>query len=231
MVLVLISNKKYLTGFLTSLDHLRREQFYFFEIQKFSLGSFWGEGLRSFDSRMHVGMTSSEKHLLKTYDRNSAMKQMSMSFLKNYKKEFGGQLLIGKRKGRRPLSTKHPIHLVLRSELSGVFNPGNRSLERLLRKTAEKFHIKIYDFALNWSHIHLVIRIRDRKDYVGFIRVITSLLVQHLGKKRIFTLRPFTRVMSWGKDFQTALSYQVLNQLEALGFVSRKSKAQKRAFN
>ena len=42
--------------------------------------------------------------------------------------------------------------------------------------------------------------------------------------KDIFTLRPFTRIVSWGRDFKKALEYQVLNQLEALGFVRREKK-------
>ncbi len=42
------------------------------------------------------------------------------------------------------LSTKHAIHLVLKSDLKGVFNPGNRRLEQLIRNTAEKFHIRVY---------------------------------------------------------------------------------------
>ena len=42
------------------------------------------------------------------------MKQTS--FFKNQKKSFGPQDLIGKRKVARPLSTRHAIHLVLKSD-------------------------------------------------------------------------------------------------------------------
>ncbi len=92
------------------------------------------------------------------------------------KKEHGGSLLEGKRKGRRALSNKHAIHLVLKSDLKGVFNPGNRRLEQLIRNTAERFQVRIYSTALNWSHIHCVMKIKDRKDYNAFIRVLTSIL-------------------------------------------------------
>jgi hypothetical protein len=34
--------------------------------------------------------------------------------------------------------------------------------------------------------------------------------------------RPFTRIVSWGKDFNSVLAYVKLNSLEALGFLSRK---------
>lgn len=76
------------------------------------------------------------------------MKQVSMSFLKNYKKDFGGSLLAGKRKGRGPISTRSPMHLVLKSNLKGVFSPSNRSLEKRTRQMAQKFHVRIYDLAL-----------------------------------------------------------------------------------
>ncbi len=138
----------------------------------------------------------------------------------------GGSLLLGIRKGLRALSTKHLIHLTLKSDLKGVFHPANRNLEQLLRSTAEKFHIRIYSSALNWSHIHCVIKIKDRKDYNAFIRVLTSILALRIRKHKnfagkVFTLRPFTSILSWGRDFKNVLAYLVLNQLESLGLVTR----------
>ena len=160
------------------------------------------------------------------------MKQLSMSFLKNYKKEFGGSLLVGKRKSKRPLSTKHPIHLVLRSELKRVFHPSNQSLDKLIKKTAKEFNIKIYDFALNWSHIHMLIRLQNKEDYTKFIRALTSKLALGIRKakpniKSVFTLRPFTRILTWGRDFRNALNYQIINRLEAKGLIRREKKAPK----
>jgi len=70
------------------------------------------------------------------------MKQMSFGFLRDYKKEFGGSLLAGKRKTQRPLSIKAPIHLILKADQKGIFNPSNRSLDKLIRKTAGQFHVQ-----------------------------------------------------------------------------------------
>ncbi len=149
------------------------------------------------------------------------------------KNQHGGSLLEGKRKGRRALSNKHAIHLILKSDLKGVFNPGNRRLEQLIRNTAERFSVRIYSTALNWSHIHCVITIKDRKDYNAFIRVLTSILALRIRKHKsftgkVFTLRPFTRILNWGRDFKNVLSYLVLNQLESLGMVIRPKKAKNR---
>ncbi len=157
------------------------------------------------------------------------MRQTSFDFIKNYKKEFGGALLSGKRKTQRPLSTKHPIHLILKSSFKCLFNPSNKSLHALIRNQGRKFGVKIYDFALNWSHIHLLIKIENRSDYVKFIRSLTSILAlkaKIFDEKfnNIFSLRPFTRILSWGKDFKNVLSYQILNQLEAVGQIKRSKK-------
>ena len=157
------------------------------------------------------------------------MRQTSFGFLKDYKKEFGGSLLLGRRKSKRPLSTKHPLHLILKANQKGLFNPGNRLLENLIRSQCAKFNIQVFDFALNWSHIHLLIRIRDRQDYIKFIRSLTSILASKIRQSKpdlteIFTLRPFTRIITWGRDFRNALSYQVLNQLESLNLITRKKK-------
>ena len=98
------------------------------------------------------------------------MRQINFEFLKDFKKEFGGSLLTGKRKSARPISTKHPLHLVLKSSGKSHFNPTNKQLEKLIRTQAKKYSITIYDYALNWSHIHVLLRVPSRKDYLAFIR-------------------------------------------------------------
>src|SRR5437868_10426560 len=131
------------------------------------------------------------------------MKQIGFGFLKDYKKEFGGSLLAGKRKGTRPLSTSKPIHLVLKSIGNSFFNPGNRSLEKIIRAQASKYQIKVYEISLNWSHMHLLVKLPSREKYKAFIRTVTALIVSFISKqkgkalRRLFDLRPFTRVLSW----------------------------------
>ncbi len=157
------------------------------------------------------------------------MRQASFSFIKDYKKEFGSSLLEGKRKTKRPLSTKHPLHLILKSSCGGVFNPGNVSLENLIRSQTKKFGIKIYELALNWSHIHFILKIESRKNYNKFIRSLTAAVAKQIRKLKphlevIFDLRPFTRIISWGRDFKRVLEYALLNQMEAFGLVTRVKK-------
>jgi len=159
------------------------------------------------------------------------MRQASFGFLKDYKKDFGGSLLQGKRKTARPLSTKHPIHLVLKSTGGRHFHPTSRKLEKLFRTQAQKYGIRIYDLALNWSHIHALITIPSRQAYQAFIRTLTAAIVRRLsstlGKslQGLFDLRPFTRILSWGREFTSVRGYLELNQMEALGLIFRQSKS------
>jgi REP element-mobilizing transposase RayT len=158
------------------------------------------------------------------------MKQTTMGFFGKSRKEHGGSLLKGKRKEARPLSTKHPIHLILKSTGNSFFYPSNRALDKLIRESAHKYNIKIYDLALNWSHIHAVILIPPREAYKFFIKTLTSLIVELVSKQKgrdlskIFDLRPYTRIISWGREFKKVLEYIIQNQLEALGLISRKKK-------
>ena len=159
------------------------------------------------------------------------MRQTGFGFIKDYKKEFGGSLLAGKRKTARPLSVKNPIHLILKSTGSSCFALGNRKIESLIKSHAEKYGIKLYEISLNWSHIHLLIKLPSREAYLAFIRTITSLLVSLLSKlkgkslKGLFDLRPFTKILSWGKQFKTVIKYHELNDLEGRGLFVRKKKA------
>ena len=143
-------------------------------------------------------------------------------------------MLQGRRKSQRPLSTKNPIHLIIKADHSALFSPSNQRLEKLIHQVAYKFHIQIQKMAINWSHIHFVVKLKDRKDYVGFIRALTSLISQRVRKfkpdiKQIFTLRPFTRILHYGRDLTNVFSYVEKNQMEAAGLSSRKKSKKKAA--
>jgi len=162
------------------------------------------------------------------------MRQASFGFTKNFPKEFGGSLLLGKRKEARPLSTKHPIFMTLKSTHTSFFNPSTRSLERVIRDHAAKYQIKIHELSLNWTHIHFAISIPSKENYLAFIRTLTAEIVRLLSKalgknlKGLFDLRPHTRIVSWGRELKAVLNYIILNQMEAWGLIRRDKTAGKR---
>ena len=155
------------------------------------------------------------------------MRQTKFQFMNDFKNYFGGSLLIGVRKNARTLSTKKPIHTILKSSGSRFFNPGNRSLENLIHSHAAKCKIKIHRVSLNWSHVHMIIMIPTRDAYKAFIRSLTAAIVRAVSKivgkslKGLFDLRPYTRILEWGRDFKNVMDYHDLNDLEARGYIKR----------
>jgi REP element-mobilizing transposase RayT len=162
------------------------------------------------------------------------MRQLQMAFANDYKKEFGGSLLLGKRKTARPIAVKKPMHLILKTTKLSPFNPTNRNLEKIIKSHALRFGIKIYNFAINNNHIHMVMKLPTREAYFAFIKTVTAAIVSYLSKalskdlRGLFDLRPFTKILSWGKQFETAMDYMILNQQEALGLIKRVKKTLKK---
>lgn len=156
-------------------------------------------------------------------------KQKQLSFIKSVPKEFGGSLLFGKRKAKRPLSTQAPIHLVLKTEKAKgklAFVSHKSQIEKAISIVSKKYGIKVYEKAINFNHIHMVLRLKTLNSYNSYnswIRVLTSEIVKILSKrtkenlKEFFTHRPYTKIIAWGRQFKRVLDYQILNQLEVVG--------------
>ena len=160
------------------------------------------------------------------------MKQIPL-FENKEKRFFGGILLKGKRKSRRPLCNKSAIHLVVRSEKAtgrASFSRYKPQISACLKKHARKFGVKIYRDAIQSNHIHLVLRITNRKLYGYFIAATTGtiarIVTRGAGLKKqnrtFWEARPFTRILYWGKDYKQSMGYLLQNVLEALGFVPYK---------
>ncbi len=134
---------------------------------------------------------------------------------------FGGELLWGKKKSQRPLDLNKSIHLVLRLKELKLFLPSNVVLRQMIFTIAQKRQIKIYHLILNWTHVHICLKLSSRKAYTQFIRELTSKLVKYFSKqtkrhlKDIFLYRPFTRVVNWGKDFLALKNYFKKNEKES----------------
>lgn len=145
-------------------------------------------------------------------------------------KFFGGILLKGRRKSQRPLSHKHPIHLVLRSDKArgnASFFLFRKQIDKMINTQAKKFGVRIYQRAIQSNHIHFVLKIHNRKLYRYFISALTGAMALRVSRgaglkkqNRTFWLaRPFTRIINWGRDYRGVLKYLTQNTLEALGFI------------
>ena len=106
------------------------------------------------------------------------------------------------------------------NESSGPLFKHSKLLNREIKRWAKKFQIKIFNFAIEKAHIHFTIKISSRQNYNKFIRALTGRIAQLLNFK--FTLRPFTKILEWGRQFKNVIRYVVQNKEEALGLRSYK---------
>jgi REP element-mobilizing transposase RayT len=189
--------------------------------------------------------------------KHKSGKPPQLSLFKKDPRFFGGQILSGKRKCRRPLSTSEPIHFVLRSSWAmgphSFLRPHNKvHIDTLISSLAKEYGIIIYQRAIASNHLHLLVKIKGRKSYVAFIRVLSSKVALVVMKTKSFKLflkslqnlrgdgaktteiqgkgqkfwqfRPFCRIVFWGRDFKSCKSYVIQNTLEALGFLAYKAR-------
>lgn len=131
---------------------------------------------------------------------------------------YGGELALGKRKSRRPLSSRKPLHLVLKANrFVNLFKDG-AFVKSKLGRYAKLSGIRIYSLSIQRDHIHLCIRIHDRNLYKKFVRCLTGVLAKHFGKG-LWKVLPFTRVGQWGRGFAVLKSYLQKNEDEIYGVV------------
>lgn len=127
----------------------------------------------------------------------------------------GGSKAKGRRKCLRPLSSKHPIHLVLKANDPFRLLRNTQTIEQSIRKYARLFGVTIYEFAVHADHIHLSFKVPRRELYKCWIRAITSVLALKIPKLK-WSLPPYTRVATWGEGFKRLSKYIENNKTEGL---------------
>ncbi len=151
--------------------------------------------------------------------------------------EYGGSLLHGRRKGKRPVFLSKPLHLVMRSDVA----MGKLSLPRFeeiikarLERYALKFHIKVYKLAINRNHLHLCIQGQDREEIASFLKVFSGVIakkvLQHskLKLSKFWTDRVYSRIVQWGRDYKGVINYIQQNELEAKVLILYKPRKRKK---
>lgn len=159
------------------------------------------------------------------------------AFAEQNRLEHGGSLRAGRRKLARPIDTKRPLHLVLRSsrargELSFLRKRNRSKVEALLRRYARRFHVKIYDLANAGNHLHVVLRAQSRQGFQNFLRTVSAMIARAVtgAKKgvkagRFWDALAYTRVVEWGRSFVAMRAYLSRNRLEAIGFLAKSDRA------
>ena len=145
--------------------------------------------------------------------------------------EHGGTINYRKRKSARPFDPHLPIHVVLRSEKAKGKNSMLRKkhkseIEKLLYCLANKYEIKIYEFANSGNHLHLLIRAKIKFQLQNFFREFAgriSLMI-YKGKRKFWTSKVYTKIIKWGRHFKNVSIYVIQNNLESLKLIPYQSR-------
>src|SRR6476620_10568066 len=165
-------------------------------------------------------------------------RQISLpGFDHNAKLAFGGAAQKGNPKTARTIVTRQAMHVVVRSSQAKgrySFLGKAKRVEDILLRQAERFGVRLYDVANAGNHLHLVLRASSVRLFKGFLRAITGLLARLvLGVERgspwkgarFWDARPFTRIVSWGRDYTQLRNYLLLNRTEMLGMKRQPARA------
>jgi REP element-mobilizing transposase RayT len=170
-----------------------------------------------------------------------------LSLLSTWQKDrfaFGGSLLKKSHaKSKRPFSKRLAVHLVLRSSRA----TGSRSLLRQERRVSEVLleeaavrGVKLHGAANAGNHLHLLVQAPSREQLSAFLRAISgriAMLASGARKgrplssggapqaMRFWDQRPFSRLVSVGRDFTNVLRYISLNSTEVAGFSRSSARA------
>lgn len=157
------------------------------------------------------------------------------------KLEFGGSLMTKARnRHARPISTKHSMHVVLKSSKAiGTTSFGYRAtpiiIKALLDRHCAKYAVKLISYSNNFNHLHIHLKFASRAMYLKFIRSITAAIATAvtgaaksrelknlIGATKFFDYRPFTRVVTTWNAYKTLENYVRLNQLEAQAILPKR---------
>ncbi|MGE4133692.1 MAG: transposase [Bdellovibrionales bacterium] len=142
---------------------------------------------------------------------------------------YGGAL--NYRKLPRPFDKNKLVHGVFKADISGGlrFTKHERPVRAILEKVSRRYGVKIKDLAINHNHIHLLWFTRSKESHTRFLRLFSAEMGRYysrlkrqlrLAPKLLWSARPFTRLVSWGKrSLDKLCRYIQKNRQEALGFL------------
>ena len=125
----------------------------------------------------------------------------------------------------RVFSCKSAQHITLKATQAFFFNEhSRRRVDVVLKKYANRFHIRIYHRAIAQNHLHLVVLAKSASELSHFLRAVSGVIAQRFtgsfkGKKKSFKFwanRPWSRLVNWGRDFRGVVNYVALNYLESI---------------
>jgi hypothetical protein len=134
---------------------------------------------------------------------------------------FGGSLLKNSNaKTPRPLSTKHPIHVVLRSSAAkgkwSLKKPTNAKIvEETFKQLASDYEIKVHESFVANDQVHLLIQLGDLETFAPFIRSLSgTIAIKVTGanklaglKEKFWDFRPWSRIVAQKRGYSLLKDY------------------------
>src|SRR5258708_2433692 len=131
--------------------------------------------------------------------------------------EHGGSVRRGQRKLERPVSTRRPMHVVLSSrKAEGVWSlrRHDRAVRVALRSMARRFGVRVYDYANVGSHLHLLVRVRRREAFQGFLRSFAGIVARRVtGARRGRRVGRFFSGLAWSPVVNLPSRYLISKKL------------------
>lgn len=152
---------------------------------------------------------------------------------------FGGSYLKNSNaKTKRAVSTRDPMHVVLRSARAtgpmSMLKPRiARRVDDIVRADARRFGVRVIEFANVGNHCHLLVKAGNRRSFLWFLSSIAGRIAMAvtgarkgapMEARKFWEFRPFTRVVEGRRGYRVARDYVLLNQLEAAGLVPPRPK-------
>ena len=146
-----------------------------------------------------------------------------------------GERIYRNRKFQRPFSSTQPMHLTLRTDVGNLRRADVLPwLNKYLPETARHHKIRLFHFAIVGNHIHLALLATSREGLNRFLRIIGGVIARRvLGAEKgrakgvkFWAGRPYSRVLTWGRELENVIAYIERNAMEASGkltYVKRKT--------
>ena len=135
------------------------------------------------------------------------MRQLALFTRKKYR---------GRKTTRMIATTKRgENHVILKSRLP-VLRKHRSVVMKSIRETQDRFQIRLRALAVMETHIHLIVRVSDRKQFANALRMLAGTIARRIAKKGKFWLqRSWSRIVKPGRDLNTATLYVACNPLKA----------------
>jgi|SRR5579859_3643403 len=165
------------------------------------------------------------------------------SFGPDVEAQHGGVSRTGQRKTSRPIEPSLPLYIALRSSRArGKWSLQKATTEskvqEIMRELAQRHGIKVLEYANGGDQIHLLLRARSRQGFQAFLRAFAGLTARLVtGAKKgkpsgkFWDALTFSRVLSWGKEFDAVRDLVSKGDLDSLEPLLRAKKRRAAAKN